>query len=83
MTSRANQDEGADPYQARAREAAGMMRLRPPPPKVTEKMVGAIFTIECLHCGCTNAWSEGARAKDRHCDYCGKAPKRFTHDPRW
>lgn len=83
MALRVTQREGIDSVQARAREAAGMFVPRAPTPKVTEKMVGSIFTIECLHCGCTNAWPEGARAKDRHCSYCGKAPKRFTHDPIW
>jgi hypothetical protein len=61
---------GIDAHQARARAEAGI-ETRESQPKVTEKLVAGLVTVECRSCGCTNAWPPDAKRSQKVCAFCG------------
>lgn len=86
MTSKHAIVVGVDAHQLRAREAAGI-QTRVAPPKVAQKRVNILVTVECQACGCTNAWPCDAKQAAKVCAFCGahakayrwEAPKDFVY----
>lgn len=70
---------GIDAYQRRAREGAGI-ETRTPAPKVTQKLVHPLVTVECVGCGCTNAWPADAKKSAKVCGFCGAQHKATAWD---
>lgn len=61
---------GIDPFQARARAAAGYGLPRPAAPR--PDLVAGIVAMTCEHCGCTSA--KVRDAKPAPCAFCGRLP---------
>jgi hypothetical protein len=71
---------GVDAHQRRAREAAGIQLPRAAAPKVTEKLVNILVTVECGACGGTNAWPCDAKQAAKVCSFCGTPAKAHRLD---